>query len=265
MEFNPLHNIPDILYKYRDWNDKYHKRLLTHNEIYFSAPSQFNDPFDAALPFRYIDEELTNENIYKKLYELGKYRNPGMLEEELNSRIVKRMNSGEFDDGTYWKKFHSRFIEMVNEAWGICSLTKKNDNILMWSHYSNSHKGFCVGLDKFKLFEHSGVVSPVIYSNDFPKISLLENEITSIHRLITTKSLHWEYEQEFRLRRIASLGRTVVLPDEAFKELILGFKMDDRTKEEIKNIAKTKFPNMKLFQSLVDDTQFKLNIVPLEK
>ncbi len=37
------------IYKYQDWNNDYNKRTLTHNEIYFAKPSQFNDPFDCRI------------------------------------------------------------------------------------------------------------------------------------------------------------------------------------------------------------------------
>jgi len=39
----------DALYKYRDFsgdNSKYVERIFTHNEVYFSKPIDFNDPFD---------------------------------------------------------------------------------------------------------------------------------------------------------------------------------------------------------------------------
>ena len=54
-----LENIPQPLFKYRIWNDEYQKRLLTHNEVYLASADQFNDPFDASIPYRFKDEELT--------------------------------------------------------------------------------------------------------------------------------------------------------------------------------------------------------------
>jgi len=50
------------LYKYRAWNDdmNYQKRIITNNEIYLSSADQFNDPFDASLPFS-IDQKGTKK------------------------------------------------------------------------------------------------------------------------------------------------------------------------------------------------------------
>lgn len=45
--------IPAKVYKYRDWGYEYHKRLLTHGEIYLSAPKELNDPFDCGIDIAY--------------------------------------------------------------------------------------------------------------------------------------------------------------------------------------------------------------------
>jgi len=48
-----IEKYPSILYKYRDWEDDYHKRMLTEDEIFFASSEDFNDPFDCAVPIRY--------------------------------------------------------------------------------------------------------------------------------------------------------------------------------------------------------------------
>jgi len=44
---------PEIVYKYRDWKNHFHKRLLLNNEIYLSSPKDFNDPFDCRITENY--------------------------------------------------------------------------------------------------------------------------------------------------------------------------------------------------------------------
>jgi len=51
---------------------------------------------------------------------------------------------------------------------GIIALSSRWDSILMWSHYANNHKGYCIGFDSKKLvdskmFSSFGLVS---YPND---------------------------------------------------------------------------------------------------
>ncbi|MBT2620300.1 DUF2971 domain-containing protein [Chryseobacterium sp. ISL-6] len=65
-----------------------------------------------------------------------------------NSKIqgyLKMMNIG--------KNHYEKYVENVNRNFGIYSLTTKNSNLLMWSHYGNSHKGFCIGFNTEKLFK----------------------------------------------------------------------------------------------------------------
>ncbi len=46
--------IPKVIYKYRSWEEseknptekKYQRRILTHSEVYFTNPTNFNDPFE---------------------------------------------------------------------------------------------------------------------------------------------------------------------------------------------------------------------------
>ena len=38
-------------------------------------------------------------------------------------------------------------VKQINEnryGRGVCCLSEKHDDVLMWSHYSNGHKGFCL-------------------------------------------------------------------------------------------------------------------------
>jgi hypothetical protein len=43
--------LPKYLYKYRDFDQSGRNiRMLSHNEIFFSSPAKFNDPFDCQIP-----------------------------------------------------------------------------------------------------------------------------------------------------------------------------------------------------------------------
>lgn len=45
-------DVPQQLYKYRDWSNDYHKKILTEREIYFTNVRAFNDPLDNAIVLR---------------------------------------------------------------------------------------------------------------------------------------------------------------------------------------------------------------------
>ena len=264
MEF--LDNIPDILYKYRCWDDPYQKRILTDNEIYLASADQFNDPFDSTLPYRFIEDDLTPENIYIKLHELGREQWPNISEEELQQKCYERQMSGIFENGQYWKGDYEDHKKEMNTKFGILSLTSKNSNLLMWSHYSNSHRGFCIGFDKYILFKVIyGTLGPVIYSNEFPSVGLFDKNFQGLARILMTKSKDWEYEDEYRVTKIDSARQVFKFPNEAVKEIILGYKMEDDYKDEIGKLARQKFPNSTIYESQMNLEQFKLDMIPFLK
>ena len=83
-------------------------------------------------------------------------------------------------------------------------------NSLMWSHYADSHRGFCIEYDFSGMEEKNKVLPfPVIYSTEMPKLSLKyvlnrteKNEqlgTQSLMSALLTKDMAWEYENEWRL------------------------------------------------------------------
>jgi len=262
MEF--LWNIPNVLFKYRVWSDTYHQSILTNNEVFLSSADLFNDPFDTTLPYRYKDQDLTPDNVFKKLYILGKEQWPDMPEEELHQRCYERQMSGAFDNGQYWKDEYEKFKADMNSRFGILSLTSKNDNLLMWSHYASSHYGFCVGLDKYALYEAiGGMISPVIYSTEFPTVGIFDDNVEGLTKILITKSTDWDYEDEYRITKLNGYRTAVSLPDRAITEIVLGYKMPEKHKQEVVDLAIKKFPHAKLFQSQMNLERFKLDMIPI--
>ncbi len=51
----------------------------------------------------------------------------------------------------YVKKNNQRLIseklEFIQDSMNVSSFCEENDQFLMWSHYSNSHRGFCIEYD----------------------------------------------------------------------------------------------------------------------
>src|ERR1043166_3031890 len=56
-------HFPAILYKYRDWSNDFHKRLITHNELFLPSPLKFNDPFDCQFTFGF--DSLSEQEIFE--------------------------------------------------------------------------------------------------------------------------------------------------------------------------------------------------------
>lgn len=78
----------------------------------------------------------------------------------------------------------------------ICSLSKTYKEVLLWSHYADSHKGICIELE---VLENENVRSDgVRYVTSIPHIFLPPIDEPKVQDILFCKSSHWEYEQEYR-------------------------------------------------------------------
>lgn len=266
-------NFPSIVYKYRDWGYDFHKKILSEKEIYFSSIKMFNDPFDC----RIIDDyELLSyeEMVQKRTSHLR------ALEPHLSKLDLHRIATVEALRGvpTTEEERYSIELETSEKYFGIFCSSSEKDNILMWSHYCNSHQGFVVGIDSYILIEETSrlseneshaSLSPIWYVDEPPRIKpiitddmkeILQNYVMKF----STKSSHWKYENEWRFIKIYGANKPLTLPKEAFKELILGYNMPPEHREEITSIAKENFPDMKIYQAKPEIRQFKLAIHPID-
>ncbi|RBN50625.1 DUF2971 domain-containing protein [Flavobacterium psychrolimnae] len=254
---------PRILYKYRDLKDDFYKKIILENELYLTSVDKFNDPFDSTFPFQHDKKELTEENVLKKFVEINSKNHPNVPITQFINEAKERFAKGEFTSDDFWRKDHEKTKRQINEMYGICCLTTKKDNLLMWAHYANSHSGICIGFDTETLYKSDKVmILKVNYSDSFPKIPLFENGVGMLS-LTTTKSKHWEYEDEYRLSKHFAPKTSIKLKDDAIREIIFGCNIDNQSREEIISIVKIKSLKIKLYDCKIDDKEFKLNIVEI--
>jgi len=227
-------NIPEILYKYRDWGSEYDKRVLFDQEIYLSSASKFNDPYEGNIPYEFDKSELTADKIFMKLLSMAKIDHPDWTDEKIHSYIFeKQQRNSLFDEShrDYCRKDNRNTIE---RDWGIFCLTNNPNNFLMWSHYSNSHKGFCVGFDTNILYDTlECAIGPVNYEQCIPKFKLFEPIEDYAQKLLGTKGKFWEYEEEYRIIKFGAANKVFQLPKEAIVDIIFGCKMEFEIKISI--------------------------------
>ncbi len=88
----------------------------------------------------------------------------------------------------------------------VCCFSKNMNEILMWSHYANNHKGVCI---EFEIIDESvikGQLIEVTYSNELSILNKVEQtstgylslNVSSNGKFLTTKFKNWSYEEEFR-------------------------------------------------------------------
>jgi hypothetical protein len=231
---------PSILYKYRDWNNEYHKKIITDYELYMPLSHQLNDIYD------------------------------GQLYEIINNQKITTHETGVF------------------------SLCEEANNNVMWSHYGNSHKGFCIGFNVAELFNilKDASLGKVSYRGEFPSIN-------DIHNLNFIKSKEWEYEKEYRFKKIKldnslknnDFGNQLKkgalkeldisidginnyfnsfpsdhifkLTNKSINEIIFGWNASSEDINEIWCLVNKNFENVKFYKIDRDKQEFKLNIKPI--
>jgi hypothetical protein len=124
-----------------------------------------------------------------------------------------------------------KHIQNLFQNAGVLSLSRVNDNLLMWSHYGNSHNGLCYGFDKniliesiWKDVEPSGETffdhGDVLYTNAPPNVIGEKLEDYNAKDIIFHKSTGWAYEQEYRI--VLAGQREAGYSITALKSVIIG-------------------------------------------
>ena len=181
---------PKTIFKYQNTSLNSILNLKKH-ALYMASPTLFNDPYDCSINFQLSE---LSENQIEKLR--VKYSNRSTESKE----IFKQQNNEElkiiFESSA--RKTLITTIDNFLKNYGVCCFTEANDDLLMWGHYSDSFKGFCL---EFRTeFEPFSKLQQVNYKIDFPKIdtfNLLDKENKTIVKdLYCTKSKKWKYEIE---------------------------------------------------------------------
>ncbi|HEY0261790.1 MAG TPA: DUF2971 domain-containing protein [Chitinophagales bacterium] len=265
METEFLHDVPNVLYKYRDWSNENHKKLLLDRELYFSSIDQFNDPFDGRVPYRYNPADLTEEKIFSKLYQLAKQSHTEWTEEQILQDCHEYQRKNLLHDEEHIEEFQKNTLKSLNELFGIVCLCKEKTNFLLWSHYANSHKGFCIGLNKRLLFDDTrAAFGHMNYQEELPAIGLFEDAITTITKLIGTKSKVWEYENEYRLRKGNHARKIITLRKETIVEVVLGCQMEQNDKRQIIEFVSKEYPHAKIFDTKLSKAKYEIEFMQIK-
>ena len=203
--------IATSLFKYRTFNKSSIESLINRT-LWFAGPRTLNDPFEC---------QLTYKNALEATW--SKFK----VSEESKKDI----------DNTL-KKY-------LMEA-GICSFSRTRKNQLMWSHYADEHKGFCIGFNQKTLVATSErfFTIEVDYQSELPYKKIIErlgrfeqfrgnsnvNDVVSdiLYSIIGTKYSNWTYEKETRLVR-HSHGPLAFTP-KAINSIAFGLRMSERDK-----------------------------------
>jgi len=164
----------------------------------------------------------------------------------------------------------NELMTSIDDKWKIGCLCDNHKNNLMWSHYANGHKGFCIEYDfsKWDNINSDYLILPVCYGEErvqFPwdvalpknKGYLTEKAGKTFLLSLVSKDKSWEYEGEWRIISMNSEGINVLMP--SISCIYLGACCGESDKSKLIEIAKERKIPVK--QMVLDRGKFILHEV----
>jgi hypothetical protein len=253
--------IPGFLYKYCKLNEdksEWIQRIFTHNEIYFASPEQFNDPFDCRVQASF---DATDNDWEEYLDVMMKDRHPELDYKERAAFVRQLMNSGWLEDPGPKQKIVRDVQDAINEI-GVLCLSEVRDDILMWSHYSDSHRGLCLQFDiKSTFYPFGELLFKVEYTSSYPQINILRDRKDQTRKVLLTKSDIWKHEKEWRIFDPDNGPGIRAYPAEMLTGVIFGCEMPHESRQLIREWAKGRQIPLKFYQAIKKETDFGLEII----
>lgn len=182
---------------------------------------------------------------------LYKYRSLDNFKNFIDIIVNNRLYAAKYDDlndpmeGHYLYKDGILDENMRNKIYDnkqilrLCSLAKKPDNFLMWSHYSNGHKGVAIGV---RINEVEFEVNDIEY---LPNLRYFENpNFLDAITILSSKINLWEYEQE--VRAFTKNGENFI--DVIVEEIHIGSKMSNQDYSLIRKLIEKVNPNIRIIR-----------------
>lgn len=251
--------VPEFLYKYSKLNEdnrEWIQRIFTHNEIYFASPERFNDPFDCRVQASF---DASDDDWEEHLDGVFKVTHPNWDYNERQALVRRAIEGGWLKEAGAQQKIVNDVQNAVNKL-GVFCLSETQDDILMWSHYGDGHKGFClqfcINLEQFPFVK----LYRVEYTVSYPQINVVKYRETQTRSVLLTKSDFWKYEKEWRI--IDDKGPGIrVFPAEMLTGVTFGCEMPHESRQLIRKWAKGRKVPLKFCQATKKEKEFGLDII----
>ncbi len=154
---------------------------------------------------------------------------------------------------------------LVEASMRVCSLSEDHQDLLMWGHYADRHRGFCIRFDFARDPKVRKLLFPVEYKPSIPEIVTENPDATAAARMNTlVKADKWSYEREWRI--IGNVPEDQALTTELFLDytpeaisgIIFGVRMSDLHKTLIRKLLRDH--SVEFMQAVRRDDSFALAI-----
>lgn len=306
------------LYKYRSLKEGPDRAntlaIITGNQMWWGRGSSFNDPFDCSHYIRYERSREELEALASGMLNKGLTA----LDNLLAAGRARLLGQGEAAASAETRSGHWTFtaedkqgnpvdlaelinrsqgkalrktLDRIDAAVGVLCLSQEPDNILLWSHYANSHDGICLRFDvaghraafpRLRPVNYQRLAldleAPLQYLFDLFKrqprllldlVALMADSnpeedypLRQLERWFYTKSRDWAYECEWRaMTTPPGLAR---FPARALTGIIVGCVNTEANLALIRAAIRRKRPRPRLYVASKKRDAFGLDIEPAD-
>jgi hypothetical protein len=244
-------------------------KLLINGELWFGVLKNQNDPFEGEFILKDY-YSLPKKHMIEYYYESY----PELLNE---NKLQEKIDDIDKNHKVFHEDVYFIFKKRLKEHYGVSCFSYIKDSVLMWSHYADSHKGFCIIFDKNFLnetikypdFMLTGF-NDVIYK---PKLSeaelILELErigFKNEKELLFQKLNSWRKEKETRLVAFYKNPtdiRSIGFDKKSILGIIFGEKMEIDDRNTIIKIIKndSNYSNVKFYTAKKDFENLRMKII----
>ena len=275
------------IFKFRAGNE-YDLDALENDYLWFSKLSELNDPYEGYVRFSHDDvddhlrikflksvfskepkEGVTAEEEVQKIYFESLHHSPNSFAEYVDKKCISLLQD-------YYKDhINNTFVFSASLTKEIHKYPAPLNSMMMWSHYANGFRGYCLEYDfnklVFSIREENGCdigysrvryaldgLLPVINLKTFIQDHNLEDRGSSLEILqaLRTKEKGWNYENEVRL--ISDSQGKMKIKDEAINCIYVTEKTPKEILDKItKKIRKSK-GRIKLVAVYLHNKEYKL-------
>jgi hypothetical protein len=256
----------DKLYKFRSWSHAGHRCNFENRVLDFPSPDRFNDPFDCDIPWAYDKMSRAERAAY--LWSLRRQFEPN--EDELTTAASVQVIEQQMDcdNPDRFAEYIEKYVDVTKSQYGILSFAGTVDNILLWSHYADDHRGFCLEFDRAALDQmflrllkedrHSINGFSVTYVDEYPILFPKPDSGEGWYKRFTHKSNYWKYEREYRYIYSSGANLSRYFPLDALTAVYLGCRMEEDALQDVRRIAQQVYPHARIFRAKKKFRRFEL-------
>ncbi|EOX1542477.1 DUF2971 domain-containing protein, partial [Vibrio cholerae] len=223
------------LYKYLPF-DNGAKCLLKDGTLKFSSYDTFNDPFDCVVSYDLEEAERYMSSRKDLIKAVGDKIGLSPAKRLQNRRMMLKRLERSLINGT-------ASSDLAKE-WGVCCLSSRPDNILMWSHYADNHKGLLIEFTTNQ--NHAGMMTapeyylaawPIEYTENMPVRKLSVRDFDAVKEQFLCKSIDWAYEKEHRCLSYRNGPGIYPFDKTMVTRVIAGVRMSEENFIELKRLV----------------------------